>query len=76
MENLTQRGIHLGSFFPNQGTFFDFRKRAGETSPLVVHLILHSSKQQALDITMMTQEVTFKLVFCIKQVTSSVKPLE
>ena len=32
MENLTQRWIQSGPLFQNQGTFFDFQKRAGEAS--------------------------------------------
>ena len=35
MEKITQRWIQSGLFFQNQGTFFDFQKRAGETSPLM-----------------------------------------
>ena len=65
MESLAQRWIHSGSFFQNQGTFFDFKKRAGEASPLLARLILHSSKQR-LDITMMTTKDKFKLIFLYK----------
>ena len=35
MEDLTQGWTQLGSFFSNKGTFFDFQKRAGETTPLL-----------------------------------------
>ena len=66
MESLAQRWIHSGSFFQNQGTFFDFKKRAGEASPLLARLILHSSKQQGLDITMMTTKDKSKLIFLYK----------
>ena len=33
MEDLTQGWIELGPFFQNQGTFFDFQKRAGDAPP-------------------------------------------
>ena len=34
MENLTQRWIQSGPFFPKSGHFFDFQKRAMEVFPL------------------------------------------
>ena len=33
MEDLTQRWTQLGPFTQNEGTFFDFQKRAGEGIP-------------------------------------------
>ena len=66
MENLPQGWIQSGSFFQNQGTFFNFQKRAGEVSPPVARLILHKFKQQSVDITMMITEVKFKLIFLYK----------
>ena len=38
MGNLTQRWIQLGTFFQNQGTLFDFQKRAVEASPTPLSL--------------------------------------
>ena len=53
MRNLIHRWIQLGHFFQNQGTFFKFRKRAGQTSPnppsnyvLVINYIIGSSQSQ------------------------------
>ena len=44
MENLTQRWIQPRPSFQNQGTFFNFQKRAGEASPLptLAARLLHS----------------------------------
>ena len=36
MEDITQGWTQLGSFFQNQGTFFNFQKSAGEASPLPI----------------------------------------
>ena len=33
MDNLTQGWTQLGPFLQNRGTFLNFKKRAGETSP-------------------------------------------
>ena len=42
MEKITQH------FFPNQDTFFDFSKRAGETSPLPTNCTPVSDAEYAL----------------------------